>query len=115
LQRATKEKGSAEVAEATNNVAGPLGILAIIFPAGVAGGLTLLVFLIANISLALAIMNVLPIPALDGGRWFTMTIYRLMKRPLTKEREEKIQTAGFLALMALVVLVTVADVGKFTQ
>lgn len=113
--QATKEKGSAEVAEATNNVAGPLGILAIIFPAGVAGGLTLLVFLIANISLALAIMNVLPIPALDGGRWFTMTIYRLMKRPLTKEREEKIQTAGFLALMALVVLVTVADVGKFTQ
>lgn len=71
-----------------------------------------LLLLTAIISLSLAVMNVLPIPALDGGRWFTMTIFKLLKKPLTKEREEKIQTAGFMALMALVVLVTVADVSK---
>lgn len=57
-------------------------------------------------------MNVLPIPALDGGRWFTMTVYRLMKKPLTKEREEKIQSIGFMVLIGLIIVVTIADVGK---
>jgi membrane-associated protease RseP (regulator of RpoE activity) len=41
-----------------------------------------------------------------------MTVFRLLKRPLTKEREEKIQTIGFVALLGLIVLVTIADVGK---
>ncbi len=60
------------------------------------------------------IMNVLPIPALDGGRLFVTLIFRGLKRPLTKEREESIQAAGFVALMLLVVLVTVVDVGRLT-
>jgi regulator of sigma E protease len=57
-------------------------------------------------------MNVLPIPALDGGRWFVMTLFKVLKRPLSKEREEKIQAVGFMALIALIVLVTIADVSK---
>ena len=57
-------------------------------------------------------MNALPIPALDGGRWFTMALFRLLKKPLTKEIEEKIQTVGFMILMGLIVVVTIADVGK---
>ena len=101
-----------DLATAGNSVAGPIGILGTIFPAAEQAGLTQLIFLTAIISLTLAVMNVLPIPALDGGRWFVMAIYRLLKRPLTKEREEKIQGTGFLVLMALVVIVTVADVGK---
>lgn len=113
--KAVRENGNKEISAVSQSVAGPVGILGIIFPAGVAGGPTLLAFLVANISLALAIMNVLPIPALDGGRWFTMTIYRLLKKDLTKESEEKIQTIGFLVLMALVVLVTVADVSKIAK
>lgn len=112
---AVRDAGSAEVAAASNSVAGPVGILAIIFPAGVESGFTWLIFLIANISLALAIMNMLPIPALDGGRWFTMTAFRLLRKELTKEREEKIQIAGFMTLILLVILVTVADVGKLVQ
>jgi regulator of sigma E protease len=71
-----------------------------------------LVFLTAIVSLSLAVMNALPIPALDGGRWWTMTLYRLFRKPLTKEREEAIQTVGFAILMGLVILVTWADVGK---
>ncbi len=110
-----RKAGSDEVGKLGNSVAGPVGILGIIFPAGLEGGFTLLVFLIANISLALAVMNVLPIPALDGGRWFTMTIFRLLRKSLTREREEKIQTIGFMTLMILLVLVTVGDVGKFTH
>lgn len=110
-----RKAGSDEVAAAGDSVAGPVGILGVIFPAAQQAGLTTLVMLIAVISIALAVMNVLPIPALDGGRWFTMTIFKVLKKKLTKEREEKIQATGFLILMALVVLVTVADVGKIIR
>jgi regulator of sigma E protease len=95
-----------------DSVAGPVGILGVIFPAAQQAGLTQLVFLTAVISLTLAVMNILPIPALDGGRWTVMTIFRLMKKKLTKEREEKIQTIGFLILMGLIILVTITDVTK---
>lgn len=107
-----RETGHKELATVGNNVAGPVGILAIIFPQAQSAGLEQLIFLTAIISLSLAVMNILPIPALDGGRWFTMTLFRILKKPLTKEIEERIQTIGFLVLMGLVVLVTWADVGK---
>ncbi len=107
-----REAGGKEVAAAGDSVAGPVGILGVIFPAAQQAGLTSLVMLIAVISIALAVMNALPIPALDGGRWFTMTAFYALRKKLTREREEKIQAIGFLILMALIVLVTVADVGK---
>ncbi|MDB5176911.1 MAG: rane protein of unknown function [Candidatus Saccharibacteria bacterium] len=110
-----RKAGGAEVAAAGDSVAGPIGILGVIFPAASQAGLTQLLMLVAVVSIALAVMNVLPIPALDGGRWFTMAGFRLFRKKLTKEREEKIQAIGFMALMALVVLVTVADVGKIIK
>ena len=57
-------------------------------------------------------MNTLPIPALDGGRWTVMTIYRLRRKVLTKEREEAIQGTGMLVLFGLIILITIADIGK---
>lgn len=108
-----REQASKDLSKAAGSVAGPIGILGIIFPAAGKAGLTELVFLTAIISLTLAVMNILPIPALDGGRWFTMALFRLLHKPLTKEREEAIQGAGFMALMILVIAVTVADVAKF--
>lgn len=107
-----RKQGSEEVAMVRDSVAGPVGIFGILFPAAQQSGLTQLTFLVAFISLGLAVMNVLPIPALDGGRWFTMAAFRIFKKKLTREREEKIQAVGFMVLMALVVLVTIADVGK---
>lgn len=95
-----------------DSVAGPIGILGTMFPTAIQDGLTQLVFLTALISLSLAVMNILPIPALDGGRWLMMTIFRLSKKKLTKEREEKIQVVGSLMIMALVILVTISDVAK---
>jgi len=94
------------------SVAGPIGILGTIFPAATQAGPTQLIFLTAIISISLAIMNILPIPSLDGGRWFTMVAFKILKKKLTKEREEKIQTVGFLILMALVILVTFNDITK---
>lgn len=109
---ATRTQAHQSLAAASSSVAGPIGILGTIFPAAEQAGLTQLVFLSAIISLTLAVMNVLPIPALDGGRWFVMTIFKLRNKELTKEREEQIQGTGFLVLMVLVIIVTVADVSK---
>lgn len=109
---ATRQQASADLGKAGSSVSGPIGILGVIFPAAEKAGLTELVFLTAVISLTLAVMNALPIPALDGGRWFTMAVFKVLKKPLTKEREEKIQGTGMLILMALVVIVTIADVTK---
>ncbi len=107
-----RQQASSDLKSVGDSVSGPIGILGTIFPAAEQAGPTQLVFLTAIISVSLAVMNILPIPALDGGRWITMACFRLFKKNLTKEREEKIQTFGFLLLMGLVVLVTVADVAK---
>ena len=95
-----------------DNVAGPIGILGSIFPSAVQSGLSQLVLLAAIVSISLAVMNILPIPALDGGRWLTMALFKIFKKDLTKEREEKIQAIGFYALMGLIILVTINDVAK---
>lgn len=110
---AAQKSGNEALSEAGNSVSGPLGILGVIFPAMQQAGIKPLLLLSGVISLSLAVMNVLPIPALDGGRWFTMTLFKIIRKPLTKDIEEQIQATGFLLLMGLVVLVTVADVGKF--
>lgn len=111
----TRAEGERSVAAASASVAGPVGILGVIFPEAGQAGLTTVLFLTAIISLSLAVMNTLPIPALDGGRWTVMTIYRLRGKPLTKEREESIQGTGMLALFGLIILITIADIGKVLQ
>jgi regulator of sigma E protease len=109
---ATREQGSEQLDRASNSVSGPVGILGTIFPAAGQAGPRQVIFLAAIISLTLAVMNTLPIPALDGGRWFTTALFRLLKKPLTKEIEERIQGIGFLALMGLIVVITIGDVTK---
>jgi regulator of sigma E protease len=110
--QATKSHANENLKQVGQSVAGPIGILGTIFPQAERAGPTQLIFLTAIISLTLAVMNVLPIPALDGGRWFVMALFRVIRRPLTKEREERIQATGFLILMGLVVAVTIGDVTK---
>ena len=109
----SKESARADLASVSGSVAGPIGILGVLFPSVVSSGIEYIIFVAALISLTLAVMNILPIPALDGGRWFTMTIFRLFKKDLTKEREENIQATGMLILLILTILVTISDVGKF--
>ena len=108
----TRTEAKNSLNEVGESVAGPIGILGVIFPSVVDAGILQILFLTAIISLTLAVMNILPIPALDGGRWLTMAIFRLLRKELTKEREETIQAIGFLALMILMILVTWSDVGK---
>ena len=101
-----------DTSKASEQVSGPVGI-AVILKEGSKIGINFVLFIIAILSLSLAIMNVLPIPALDGGRLFVMLLFRALKKPLTKEREELIHGTGFVALMGLFVLITIVDVKRF--
>ena len=107
-----QKQANQKLSSASQSVGGPLSIFGILFPAAERTGVRYVVMMTALISLTLAVMNILPIPALDGGRWFVTAVFRLLKKPLTKEREEKIHGTGFLALLLLVVLVTISDVVK---
>ncbi|MDQ5913560.1 MAG: regulator of sigma protease [Patescibacteria group bacterium] len=75
-------------------------------------GLVQLVLLIALISLSLGIMNILPIPALDGGRLFLILLFRARGKALTKEKEENINAWGMGFLLLLIAVITVVDVGR---
>ena len=112
---ATSQQAKQNLSQVGNAVAGPVGIFAIIFPAAGQAGVVHVLLLTAIIALSLAVMNILPIPALDGGRWTVMAIFRLLRKPLSKQTEENIQAAGFLCLLGLIVLVTIADIGKLVH
>lgn len=75
-------------------------------------GLPDLLLLIALISLSLGIMNILPIPALDGGRLFLILFFRLKGKVLTKEKEERINAWGMGILLSLILLITFVDIGR---
>lgn len=104
-------QGDAE--KASSQVSGIVGI-GYIIGKGSALGLQFILLIIAIISLTLAIMNVLPIPALDGGRLFVTLLFRAIKKPLTQRKEEWIHGTGFILLMLLFVLITIVDINRFT-
>jgi regulator of sigma E protease len=99
-------------AKASEQVSGPVGIVAVLNQGSVLG-YQFILLIIALISLTLAIMNVLPIPALDGGRLFMIVLSRAFGKKLSPEMEERIVGASFLFLLALILLVTVIDVRRY--
>ena len=110
----TQQIANEKLEKAGKSVAGPLSILGILFPTAAQAGLETVLLLSALISLSLACMNVLPIPVLDGGRWLLILIYRkILRKPLTKEREEQILTYGVYAMLILTILVIILDIGRF--
>jgi regulator of sigma E protease len=97
---------------AAEQVSGPVGIV-VLLKDGSLLGYEFILMIIAIISLTLAIMNVLPIPALDGGRLFMVLLSRLFGKKMSQEMEERIVGASFVFLMFLIVLITIVDVRRF--
>lgn len=97
---------------ATEQVSGVVGVGYIFSSASFLGPVFMLM-IVAVISLSLAIMNILPIPALDGGRLFVTLLFRALNKPLTQSTEERIHGTGFAVLMVLFVLITIVDVQRF--
>lgn len=98
--------------EASEQVSGPIGIVVVLhYVSEMNYQFTLLI--VALISLTLAIMNILPIPALDGGRLWITLIARAFKKPLTPRVEEIVNASGFLILILLSIVIAVVDVRRF--
>jgi regulator of sigma E protease len=98
---------------ASSQVGGPVAIIAVLWGSG-SYGLIFILWIIAVISLTLALMNILPIPALDGGRLaMILTSRGLLKKPLSRSMEERITATGMAFLLSLIVLITIVDVKRF--
>jgi regulator of sigma E protease len=63
----------------------------------------------ALISISLAIMNMLPIPALDGGQALFMTLEAIAPKLLTKERQQMLNSGGFTVLMLFMLAMLLKD------
>jgi len=70
---------------------------------------------IALISLAIAFTNLLPIPALDGGRILFVLVEAIRGRRLDPRRERVIHLIGFFFLLALLFFLTVREVGELSR
>jgi regulator of sigma E protease len=99
-------------AKASEQVAGPVGIVVVLHDGSLLGA-QFVMLIIGLVSLSLAIMNVLPIPALDGGRFYVFVLSRIFGRRLSKDMEERIVGASFVFLLLLIVLITIVDVKRF--
>jgi regulator of sigma E protease len=67
----------------------------------------------ALISVNLAVLNIIPFPALDGGRLLFVGIEKLKGRPVSRKIEATINAVGFALLVMLMIYVTTKDVLKF--
>jgi len=106
------ETAHQQIGEAGKSVAGPVSILGKIFPSALAAGPATLLWIMGVISLTLTVMNILPIPGLDGGRWYLTAGFKLFRKKLTKERETLINGIGMLFLYGLIIVVVVSDIWK---
>jgi len=94
---------------ASESIAGPVGVASM---AGVVQqqGVVNYLFFLAIISLNLAVINAIPFPALDGGRFLFLIIEQLKGSPVNKRYEAAVHAAGFAVLMLLVALITIRDI-----
>lgn len=95
----------------SQGVTGAVGIGYITYESANAG-LVYWVQLAALFSMALGLANLLPLPALDGGRLLVVIAEKLRGRPFDREREMAIQRAGLVALFALMILIAFLDVQR---
>lgn len=105
---------SGNFGQVSKSVAGPVGMATItndILSSGWAAILPYIWF-VGVISLTLSIFNVLPIPALDGGRLLFLVIEAITRKKVREDIERIVHQVGFAILLALILLVTFSDIRK---
>lgn len=103
-----------------DDIAGPVGIVKVVdetYDVAKTYGASSVVLSMINIALLLSvnlgILNLLPIPALDGGRLVFLLIEAIRGKPIPPEKEGMVHLAGMMALMVLMALVLFNDISKF--
>jgi regulator of sigma E protease len=102
-------KETGDYSELSNTVSGPIGIYFIIDYFKTLGFITF-ISILADLSVSLAVINLLPIPALDGGRAFILLIESVLKKDLNEKVERIIINISFILLIVLVVAVMIKDI-----
>lgn len=95
-----------------NNLQGPVGIVTVISESAQESGFDIgyLLDIAMLISVNVGIFNLLPLPALDGGRLVFLIIEAIRRKPIKAETEGMVHFAGFALLMLLMIIVTFNDV-----
>ena len=93
-----------------NDLSGPVGISGVVAQTT---NLANYIYILAVISVSLGVTNLLPIPALDGGKIVLLIIEAIRRKPLKQETEIQIQLIGFSLLIALSLYVTYNDIVRF--
>ncbi len=93
-------------------VAGPVGVFVLASQAGSLGFIYFLHFL-SLISLNLAVLNLFPLPILDGGRFFLLILEKIKGSALSPKFKLFVYSLSFILILALILLVTVKDINRF--
>ncbi len=93
------------------SITGPVGIVPVVGNA-IEVGFSFVVIITALISINLAIINLLPFPALDGGRLLFILIETIKRSPINPKTASWFNGVGFFILIGLMILVTVRDIIK---
>ena len=103
--------GAATLSADLSQVAGPIGIAGVVGSAS-AQGLGDLLSIVAVISVNLALINLIPVPALDGGRLLFVIIEGITRRPIKPAIARSVNAVGFSLLVLLMLVVTAHDIAK---
>jgi regulator of sigma E protease len=96
--------------ELEDGVGGPVKIAEMTYTLVSFGDLMKLLQFVVLLSLSLAVVNLMPLPALDGGRFFFLLIEAITGRPVNQNFEILLHRLGFFALLALIVAITYRDI-----
>ena len=98
--------------QGVSDITGPVGTVYVIQEVTQQGGMDIFLELAAMISVNLGVMNLLPIPGLDGSRLLFLLVEGVRRKPVKRELEGAIHFAGFCLLMALMVVLVFKDVNS---
>jgi len=101
--------GFLKTGEIDDSVAGPVGIAQMTHGFMKEGAISLIRFM-ALLSLSLAAINILPFPALDGGRLLFILIELLLGRKIPQKWEAKVHALGYVIILGLILVVTYSDI-----
>ena len=98
--------------EGVNDAAGPVGVVQMVAQQTQQGGLEIFLNLAVIISINLGLINLLPIPGLDGSRLVFMLVELIRRKPINKKIENTVHLVGFALLLGLMIFFTFRDVGR---
>ncbi len=95
-----------------NDLSGPVGVVTTMSNAYNLMSVDEFLILVAFITINIGIMNLLPIPALDGARFIFLLIEAIRRKPIPAEKEGLVHFIGFALLMLLMIIVTFNDISR---